>query len=169
MNTLLRKSAEQGGVHPIYLDKISSHYAKEIEDMKTVKTVPYFMKQMFEDYCKLVNKHNTKNYSPLIKNVIIYIDSDLAEDFSLKSVAELNGVSPSYLSSCFKQETGKTFVDYVNGKRIDMAKHLLKTTKLQVQTVAQHCGFLDMQYFSKVFKKYTGKTPRAYRESKTRK
>ncbi len=165
MNTLLRKAAEEGGVHPFYLDKMSSKYAAEIEAIKNVKTLPFFMKKMFEDYCTLVNKHATKNYSTLVKNVIVYIDADLTADISLKQLAEMNGVSASYLSTTFKKETGKTFVDYVNGKRVDMAKHLLKTTNLQVQTVAQHCGFLDMQYFSKVFKKYTEKTPREYRET----
>lgn len=164
MNTLLRKSAEKGGVHPLYLDRISSGYAVEIESLKTVKMLPDLMKRMFEDYCSLVNKHKTGSYSSLIKNVIIYIDSDLAGDLSLKSLADLNGVSAGYLSTCFRKETGKTFVDYVSEKRIDMAKHLLKTTGLQIQTIAQHCGFLDMQYFSKVFKKYTQRTPREYRE-----
>lgn len=165
MNTLLRKAAEQGGVHPFYLDKMSSKYAAEIESLKTVKTLPYFMKKIFEDYCNLVNKHATKNYSTLVKNVIIYIDADLTADISLKKLAELNGVSPTYLSTVFKRETGKSFVDHVNTKRTDMAKHMLKTTNLQIQTIAQHCGFLDLQYFAKVFKKYTGVTPRAYRES----
>lgn len=164
MNTLLRKSAEKGGVHPIYLDKISSSYAEEIESLKSVKVLPFLMKRMFEDYCNLVNKHKTGNYSPLIKNVIIYIDSALAEDLSLKSVAEMNGVSSSYLSTCFKKETGRNYVDYVNEKRMNLAKHLLKTTGLQVQTIAQYCGFMDMHYFSKVFKKYTQRTPREYRE-----
>lgn len=169
MNTLLRKAAEYGGVHPFYLDKMSSKYAAEIEAIKNIKTLPYFMKKIFEDYCGLVNKHSTKNYSTLIKNVIIYVDSDLSADISLKQLAEMNGVSSTYLSTTFKKETGKAFIDYLNSKRIDMAKHLLKTTKLQIQTIAQHCGFLDMQYFSKVFKKYTGMAPREYRESKINK
>lgn len=166
MNTLLRKAAEQGGVHPFYLDKMSSKYAAEIEGIKNIKTLPYFMKKIFEDYCKLVNKHSTKNYSTLVKNVIIYVDADLTADISLKKLAEMNGVSSTYLSTVFKKETGKSFVDFVNSKRVDQAKHFLKTTGLQIQTIAQHCGFLDVQYFAKVFKKYTGMTPRAYRESK---
>jgi len=166
MNTLLRKAAEKGGVHPLYLDRMSSEYAKEIENFNNVRLLPEFMKKIFEGYCSLVNKHSTKKYSKLIRNVVIYIDSSLADDFSLKSVAKDNGVSASYLSKTFKEETGKNFVDYVNDKRINFAKHLLKTTNLQVQTVAQYCGFMDMQYFSKVFKKYTERTPREYREKK---
>ena len=101
------------------------------------------------------------------ENVIIskaqqYVREHVTEKLTVPVVAERVGVSASYLSTIFKQETGKTFVDYVNGKRVDMAKHLLKTTRLQIQTVAQHCGFVDAQYFSKVFKKYTGQTPREY-------
>ena len=127
------------------------------------------MKKIFEDYCRLVNKHATKNYSALVKNVVLYVESNLSGDISLKQLAEMNGVSATYLSTTFKKETGKAFADYVNGKRIDSAKHLLKTTRLQIQTVAQHCGFLDVQYFAKVFKKYTGRTPREYRELKNSK
>ena len=164
MNTLLRKAAENGGVHPYYLDKMSSEFAREIESFNTMKVLPGFMKRMFESYCRLVRKHATAGYSKLVKNVIVYIDSDISADLSLKKMAELNGVSDSYLSTCFKRDTGKNFADYVNTKRISQAKHLLKTTRLQVQTVAQYCGFPDMQYFSKVFKKYTGHTPREYRD-----
>ena len=163
MNTLLRKAAQEGGVHPFYLDRISSRYAAEIEALKNVKTLPYFMKKMFEDYCRLVNKHATRNYSTLIKNVIIYVERDLSADISLKELADMNGVSATYLSTTFKKETGKSFVEFVNGRRIENAKHLLKTTRLQIQTVAQHCGFPDVQYFAKVFKKYAGMTPREYR------
>lgn len=163
MNTLLRKAAQEGGVHPFYLDRISSRYAAEIEAIKNVKTLPYFMRKMFEDYCRLVNKHATRNYSKLVKNVIIYVERDLSADISLKELADLNGVSATYLSTTFKRETGKSFVEFVNGRRVEYAKHLLKTTRLQVQTVAQHCGFMDVQYFAKVFKKYTGVTPREYR------
>ncbi len=164
MNTLLRKAAERGGVHPVYLDNLSSSYAREIEKFNTLQMTPAFMRKMFESYCKLVNKHNTAGYSKVVKKAVIYIASDLSADLSLRKVAELNGVSPGYLSACFKKETGKNFIDYVNTERMSQAKHLLKTTGLQVQTIAQHCGFIDLQYFSKVFKRYTGKTPRQYRE-----
>lgn len=164
MNTLLRKAAERGGVHPIYLDQISSGYAREIEGFNTVKIVPGFMKKMFESYCRLVRKHTAANYSPLVKKVIMSIESDLSADLSLSKLAGMNGVSAGYLSTCFKQETGQTFVAYVTTKRIELARHLLQNTRLQVQTIAQHCGVPDMQYFSKVFKKYTGMTPRQYRE-----
>lgn len=165
MNTLLRKAAEKGGVHPVYLDRVSSDYAKRIEQIGSVFTMPDFMHEMLRSYCRLVKKHSTQHYSPLVQKAIIKIESDLTADLSLSAMAELNNVSTNYFSGLFKKETGQTLTDYVNIKRIKLAKHLLKTTNLQIQTIAQHCGILDYRYFSKMFKKYEGKTPKEYRES----
>ncbi|MBO5899054.1 MAG: helix-turn-helix transcriptional regulator, partial [Clostridia bacterium] len=68
-----------------------------------------------------------------------------------------------------KRETGKTLSEYTREKRIQHAAHLLATTQLQIQTVALHCGMMDVQYFSKVFKRELGLTPSEYRQSlKTR-
>ncbi len=167
MNTLLRKAAQDGGVHPIHLDKVSSEFAKKIELMSSVNSVKDIMSQMLNDYCRLVRKHSIKQYSPLVQRAIIKIESDLTADLSLKQLAQLNNVSTSYFSSLFKNETGQTLTDYVNSQRINQAKHLLITTNLQIQTVAQLCGVLDLHYFSKLFKRYAGKTPKEYREFKT--
>lgn len=166
MNTLLRKAAENGGVHPIYINSVSSDYAAKIEQVNTTSAVQDLMSQMFYGYCNLVKKHATKNYSSVVQKTIVYVESDLCADLKLSNLAKVNNVSASYLSTQFKKETGRTLTDYVNKKRIENAMHLLKTTNLQVQTVAQHSGILDMQYFTKLFKKHTGKTPKEFRTSK---
>ncbi|MBO5090732.1 MAG: AraC family transcriptional regulator [Clostridia bacterium] len=167
MNTLLRKAAQDGGVHPIHLDKVSSEFAKKIELISSINSIKEIMAQMLNDYCRLVRKHSIKQYSPLVQRAIIKIENDLTADLSLKQLSSLNNVSTSYFSSLFKNETGQTLTDYVNNQRINQAKHLLRTTNLQVQTVAQLCGILDLHYFSKLFKRYVGKTPKEYREIKT--
>jgi len=166
MNTLLRKAAENGGVHPIYLDCISSDFAHRIEMLTTTDAAQEFMVGMFRSYCRLVKSHSMRRYSPAIQKTITYIDYDLTADLSLHTLAEKQNVSPSYFSALFKQETGQTLTDHVNQKRVRYAMQLLSTTMLQIQTVAQHSGFVDMNYFSKVFKKYTGKTPSEYRKEK---
>ena len=51
---------------------------------------------------------------------------------------------------------------------LERAKELLQTTRLQIQTVALHCGIVDVHYFSKIFKKVTGQTPKEYRDSSKR-
>lgn len=165
MNTILRKSAERGGVHPLYLDRMSSAFARKIELVTSNVAIEQLMNEMFRSYCLLVREHAMKNYSAPIRKTIVYIDSDLSADLSLGTLAELQNVSAAYLSSLFRKETGQTLTDHVTAKRVELAKHMLATTDLQVQTVAQHCGILDVHYFSRVFKKYTGQTPKEYRAS----
>lgn len=165
MNTLLRKAAEQGGVHPVYIDQLSSKHATRIEAVTSTDDIPSLMNEMFSSYCRLVYKHSTGKYSPVVKKAILVIDSDIAAELSLSTLAKMQGVSPGYLATVFKRETGKTVLEYIRDKRIEHATYLLGSTHLQVQTVALHCGILDVQYFSKLFKRHTGKTPREYRES----
>lgn len=164
-NTLLRKAAQEGGVHPFYLDRISSDFALKIELIPSTVAAQELMGDMFRSYCRLVRKHTMKHYSPPVQRAITTIDSDLTANLTLNTLATAQNLSPSYLSALFSQETGQTLTEYVNQKRIKLAMRLLATTKLQIQTIAQHCGILDVHYFSKVFKKAVGVTPKQYRES----
>lgn len=168
-NTLLRKAAQDGGVHPIYIDSLSSDFARRIEQVPEPAAMQAFMMEMFRAYCRLVRKHSMHGYSQPVQKTVIRIDSDLTADLSLSSLAKAQGINASYLSALFRRETGETVTDFVNRKRVELAVHLLITTALQVQTVAQHCGFADVHYFAKVFKKMTGETPRQLRERRREK
>jgi len=167
-NTLMRKAAERGGVHPVYLDSISSEFAKEIEALNTTSGGTDILRKMVRSYCRLVKKHASKHYSTPVEKAVTSIEADISGDLSLQALAKQQGINPSYLSTLFKKETGQTLTDYVNQRRVDHARHLLSTTKLQVQTVSQHCGISDVNYFSKTFKKYVGKTPLEYRRATQR-
>ena len=165
MNTLLRKAAENGGVHPVHLDSTSSDFAKKIELSSEVRSCTLLMREMFSTYCRLVYKHSMRGYSPIVQKTVLHVDSDISAELSLKTLAQKQGISPGYLATIFKKETGKTVSEYVRDKRIDHAMHLLRTTHLQIQTVALHCGIMDVQYFSKIFKRKTGKNPKEYRDT----
>jgi YesN/AraC family two-component response regulator len=165
MNTLLRKAAEEGGVHPVYIDKTSSKFAVKIELLSSTKACTDMMAEMFSSYCRLVYKHSIKSYSPIVQKTILIIDSDISAGLSLGVLAQKQGISSGYLATIFKKETQKTVTEYIADKRMEYARYLLSTTQLQIQTVALHCGIVDVQHFSKVFKKKTGKAPREYREA----
>jgi len=164
MNTLLRKAAEQGGVHPIHINEISSYFAVKIEQLHSVNSVRSMMSEMYRSYCILVRKHTMKTYSSPVRKAIMMIDADLSADVSLKTLADAQNINASYLSTVFRKETGKTVTQYITEERMSLAAHLLETTNLQIQTIALHCGILDVQYFSKLFKKNKGKSPKEYRE-----
>lgn len=164
MNTLLRKAAESSGVHPIYLDAVSSGFANAIEQIKQDVQVRGLMAEMVRSYCKLVRKNAVGNCSPIVKKTVIAITADPSAELNLHTLSEKLSVSKVYLSSIFKKEMGKTLTEFIREKRMDHAAALLARTHLQIQTVALHCGIVDIQYFSKLFKKHTGKTPTQYRK-----
>lgn len=164
MNTLLRKAVENGSVHPFYIDKLSSDFARKIEQVTTMEAVRKLQKDMIHKYCLLVKNHSMKGYSLLVQKVVTTIDTDLTADLSLNALASKMNVNASYLSTLFKRETGSTLTDYVNEKRIQHGILLLHSTGLQIQTIASYCGIPDVNYFTKLFKKKVGKTPKEYRE-----
>ena len=107
---------------------------------------------MFRSYCKLVNKNSSKRYSKLVQQAVVVIEADSAAELNLHKIAEKLNVSNVYLSSMFKKETGKTITEYIREKRLSYAVYLLRSTNLQIQTIALHCGIVDVQYFSKLLK-----------------
>ena len=119
---------------------------------------------MVHKYCLLVKNHSLKGYSPLVQQVLTNIDIDLTADLSLKTQAKLLNVSAGHLSSLFTKEMGVTLTEYVNRKRTAYGILLLNTTSMKIQTIAQHCGIPDVNYFTKLFKKFYEKTPKEYRE-----
>lgn len=164
LNTLMRKGAEVGNVHPFYIHGLSSEFAMQIEKSKTVKDIEKLWNDMTYSYCKLVKTHAAKGYSPLVQNVVMLIDADLNSDLTLSTMAGKFNVNASYLSSLFKKDTGMPLTEYVSKKRVERAKQLLETTSYQIQQISHECGILDVNYFSKIFKKHTGQTPKEYRE-----
>lgn len=165
MNTLLRKAVENGSVHPFYIDRLSSYFGRKIEQVTSIDSVKKLQRDMVHKYCLLVKNHSMKGYSLLVQKIITYIDSDLTADLSLNAIATNMNVNASYLSTLFKRETGSTLTEYVNEKRIQHGILLLHSTSLQIQTIASYCGIPDVNYFTKLFKKKVGKTPKEYREN----
>ena len=79
-------------------------------------------------------------------------------------MAEELNVSKHYLSSIFKKETGENMSFFINKLRIEKAKQLLLESDMKIKEVFEQVGYSDQQYFSKVFKKITGKTVVEYKE-----
>ena len=89
----------------------------------------------------------------------------MQNDLTLNCVAHEVGLSTTYFSSLFKKETGKCFSDFLNNVRIEHAKHLLCCTSKMIYEIAFEVGFQDYRYFSQIFKKYTGQTPRQFKNA----
>lgn len=163
LNTVLRKAVQNGFVHPLYIDEISGKFAQEIEHCSSIETLNALGREMVHRYANLVRNHSMRGYSPAVQKVINYIDFNYQEDLSLKKIASLFSISPSYLSALFRKETGTTLTEYVNSKRIDVSVSLLNTSDFSIQNIAAQVGFLDVNYYTRIFKKQKGLSPSAYR------
>jgi two-component system, response regulator YesN len=93
------------------------------------------------------------------------LEKEYNQPFDLKRLSDQIGFSPSYTSKMFKQLTGETITDYLNALRIEKAKQFLKDhPDLRVYEIAPLVGCPDKMYFQKLFKKFTGMTPKEFRE-----
>ena len=97
-----------------------------------------------------------------IKKAITYIRTHYAQNISVEIVAKELYISPSYLMHLFKAELGKTFNDALIDYRIEMAKELLKDHQCHIYEVCHKVGYNDTKYFSQLFKKITGVSPKEY-------
>lgn len=164
LNTLLRRTAYTAGVHPFYIDSISANYARFIETATSYNELEDLLPYLIRSYCELVEKRSTALYSEPVRQILVTIDASIDSDLSLKRFANELFLNTSYLSSLFKKETGMTLTDYVNQHRIGYAKRLLKSTTLSIQAVATAVGISDIHYFTRLFRRETGLSPREYRK-----
>lgn len=165
LNTLFRKTVQRAEVHPAHIDRLSASLAKQIERAQNLSELSRLTEDMMHKYCLLVQNHSLRGYSQTVQRVINFVEFNLYEPLSLKSLSELVNVSASYLSTQFKKETGATLTDFINEKRIRQSILLLNTTDLSIQAIAERVGFSDENYFSRLFKRQIGKPPREYRKT----
>ena len=103
--------------------------------------------------------------SSAVHEVRQYIKDHLADDLNRDRLAAAVFLSPDYLSHVFREKTGDSLTNYITEQRITRAKELLLTSPHNIRDIALMCGFQNISYFAKQFKRATGKTPQAYRKA----
>ena len=121
---------------------------------------------IIQNYCRQL-----EGWSPLNMYILRakeYIDRNLDKNLRLEEVAAKVYISKAYLSELFTAYTGKSFSSYITERRMERARQLLATTRLSIHDVGMACGFLSPAYFSTVFTKQSGLSPRQYRAAMAR-
>lgn len=166
LRTLTRKAAENAGVHPTIIDSISQTYAQRTYAMTSNVELKKMLGDMVFEYSELVRITLAENFSPLVRKAADYIKLHLSHNIQLLELADVVGVSTAYLSRIFKKETKLSVSQYIAKKRCEKAAELLQTTDISVQEISNYVGYLDNNYFVKVFKSQYGMVPSAYRKNK---
>lgn len=137
---------------------------KEIDKLDVLADLQKWTAAFFSRAIKLLQDNKTTKYKSIIKFALQYIEENYQKDISLSDIANMVYVTPNYLSRIFKEEMNINFVDWLNQLRVEKAKVLLPETGSKTYEVAEKVGYRDYKYFSYIFKKITGYTPKEYKE-----
>ena len=135
------------------------------DSVETVEQMNRWVKSCLDAMFERQTLGNPTYNEAVIEKVKNYILNHLGETLGRESIAEHVNLSPDYISKIFKSVTGKNLSQYIIDERMEKAVLLMKTTRLNVSQVAVEVGCDNFSYFSKLFKKHTGLTPREYRAS----
>jgi len=112
---------------------------------------------------RMGNASQAQTQSAAADALLTFVQNNYMRDITIRDVAQGCACSESTVSHLFKQHTGLPIMKYIAALRMEQAEKLLRSSNLPVSTVAQMCGFSNVNYFPTAFKKHTGITPTEYR------
>lgn len=112
-----------------------------------------------------ISSREKKNY--MLKKIINYIHENYNNHISIGDISTYLGITPQYLCAFFKEMTDTSIVNFINQYRIDSACAILKNRELTITDIAISCGFDNISYFNRVFRKQMGCSPTEYRSKET--
>ncbi|MGN0159618.1 MAG: helix-turn-helix transcriptional regulator, partial [Brotaphodocola sp.] len=163
LNVLCRHAAYKAGVPPTVLHISTAHHHDAICRTESISQLHELDSKIISQSVDLIQTLFLSHYGTYAQKVIEYIFTHLNCEITLSELAEHVQLAPTYLSAVFKDETGRSVMEFVIEKKMTYARLLLKNTSVSIQEIAQHLGYRDVSYFSRVFRKKTGMTPSSYR------
>ena len=163
-NALYRKAAQDNGIPPYLVQELYHKMYLASENCKTYASYVSLQIHMLTAYCDLCREYSTKDYSPIIRQVVNYIRMNLSQELDIQTIAKNAGFSQTYITHKFKDEVGMPPSKFILEQRIRLAKKMLATSNKSVSEIASDVGVADWSYFSRLFKKSTGKTPSEFRK-----
>nr|WP_080985210.1 AraC family transcriptional regulator [Yersinia pseudotuberculosis] len=129
------------------------------------KTANFIVNGLLSHCTDLLGKqiHTASRSWALFEAIREFIDNNFKSELTRESVANKFYISPNYLSHLFNKSGSIGFNEYLNHVRLEQAKELLKTYDAKIKEIAHSCGFADSNYFCRVFRKNTGRSPSEYR------
>lgn len=162
---VISRAAVESGTEMEALLGLNYDFISDLSAVEDYEELCAWVVRMLEKFLDTVSQSQQAPGSGQLSDALTYIRSNYMHNLTLDAVAVQANVSPYYLSHLFRERLGVTFVEYVTSVRMEMAKNYLIHTRLPVTAIAERLGYDDSGYFGKVFRKYAGVTPLAYRRS----
>ena len=162
----MSRSAVEAGADPAEL--LGANYSSftDLAKINTEEELCVWLVSMLERMIDAIKSNHQYPSSVLLGEALRYMNDNLQDNLSRDEVANVACLSPSHFSRIVKQTFGQSFTDLLAKMRVEKAQELLTLTEKSLIQIYLECGFSDQSYFTKVFQKYTGRTPGEFRRSK---
>lgn len=162
--TLSSRAAITGGMSAEDALSLSDEYIRKCELLSSGEQIINLQYHMVLEYTRRVERIRLgKKPSKLLMQVTNYVQHNLSKPIDVEALADSMFISRTHLAAKFKQETGMTLTDFILIEKIEEAKRLLRYSDKSLSLIADYLGFSSQSHFTRAFKKYSGKTPREYR------
>ncbi len=163
--TLISRAAISGGMAVDDAFSYSDSYIQQCELLNTPAAITNLQYRMLLDYTEHVERLRLgRQPTRLTVDVANYIQHHMSETITAQQLADALFLSRPYLSRKFKEESGESLTDFILKEKTEEAKRLLRYSDKPLTAISSYLGFSSPSHFSRVFKKYAGRSPREYRE-----
>lgn len=142
----------------------SEELKNSMKTIQTLEEIKNYIRMLLKKIIGVRDTISGRRYSNIIEIAKDQVRKTyMSDEISLNTIATEVGMSPSYFSSIFSKEMGKTFVEYLTEIRMDRAKELLMCSSMKTSEIGYEVGYKDPHYFSYIFKKTQNCTPKEFR------
>lgn len=161
--TIISRASVEGGASLEKIFGLNLDLITELNRIDSIQVLSAWSDKMVQHFSRNIFNHIYAGDSYLICQAIEHTRCNYMNKLTLQKLAHYLHVSESYLSRLFKEETGISFTQYLNEIRINRSKELLSNTQMSIVEIALFVGYEDQSYFTKVFRRLTGMTPKKFR------
>ena len=162
---LLSRATIEAGADINEILLCNTSYIKELEQFTSIEELSVWVTGIMHRFVSYTFDFTQVKHSNVVYKVMDYVRAHYDEKISLDDIAQHVYLSRTYLSSIFKEETGQSLFSYINSVRVDKSKRFLLDNSIRLVDIAGLCGFEDQSYYTKVFKRMTGVSPKKFRDS----
>ena len=148
-----------------YRFELRENYLSDVMAMTDYENLRDWFLEKMTQVCSGIHHRKEHQSESVVARARAYMQENYGSDISLDDVSREVNVSPYYFSKLFKDESGENFIEYLTRLRIGQARKLLLESDKSVKEISLLVGYMDPNYFSRIFKKQTGMTPREFREA----
>lgn len=168
LRAMARKAAERGGASLMEIHEITQRAVQKVYASRNAREQARYSDAMILELTEAVRRSRMRlgNYSPPIRQIVEHIQLNYSQHLTVPELASICHLSESHLSRTFKKELGMSISQYAEHLRCEKAAEMLRSGTTAIGEISRYVGYIDNNYFAKVFKKQYGMSPTEYRAVK---